>query len=168
MSEAEDFIAHFGVRGMRWGVRKNRSSDSSDSKSADSKSAESKTPKPNLGPNVVKVRIKPGKNIKTSGGKKLTPSEDAILAAVRSQIVKKSGHQALSNKDLKDLTTRLNLEQQYSRLSSEPYKAPKSAGKKFIEKEVPKMIKKYGPDIADWVKGDYSSAAQKAAAVVKP
>lgn len=76
MDTVDDVLAHFGVRGMKWGVRKARSS------------------------------------------KKLPASEDAAAAKSAKKIVKKHGTQALSNKELQALVTRMNLEQQYSNLTS--------------------------------------------------
>lgn len=74
MSEDDAFVAdyleHFGVKGMRWGVRK--VSDHS------------------------------------SGA-----SEDHVNATIARIKAKKGGTKALSNKELQDLITRMNLEQQY-------------------------------------------------------
>lgn len=67
---------------------------------------------------------------KTSGpGSGRPASADAARAAEAHQIVKKSGVQALSNKDLQDLVTRLNLEQQLGRL--QPQTRTKKT-KKFV------------------------------------
>jgi hypothetical protein len=44
-------------------------------------------------------------------------SEDAQRARAYKKTAKRSGSKALSTKELKDLVTRMNLEQQYSRLS---------------------------------------------------
>lgn len=82
---ADDVLEHFGVKGMKWGVRKNRSgSASEDAQRADAAR----------------------KKIKTGGGTK-----------------------ALSNKELQDLVTRMNLEQQYKKLTPPP---KSSAAKKFV------------------------------------
>lgn len=78
--EVKDILAHFGVKGMRWGVRRRPSQIHSDSASA------------------------------TASAKK----------------AKKHGTKALSNKELQDLITRMNLEQQYSRV------APSGKGSKLL------------------------------------
>lgn len=83
MSEVEDFIQHFGTKGMKWGVRK-------------------------------RAR---GLVTAAQGGPKPPASEDAKKAKVLKSTAKKSTD-ALSNKELQDLVTRMNLEQQYSRLST--------------------------------------------------
>lgn len=90
---AVDDILHFGVKGMKWGVRKKRGSSSSSGK---------------------------------GDGKPLSP--DAERAKGHKTVAKKHGTDALGNKELQELVTRLNLEQQYSRLTTQN----RSAGKKFV------------------------------------
>jgi hypothetical protein len=70
----EEFLTHYGVKGMHWGVRRNRSSSKA-----------------------------PG-------------SPDAERARALQTQAKEQGAHTLSNEDLKHLTQRLQLEQQYSRL----------------------------------------------------
>jgi len=77
----EDILTHFGVKGMRWGVRRTSSQIHGDSASA------------------------------TASAKK----------------ARKHGSQSLSNKELQDLITRMNLEQQYSRV------APSGKGSKLLK-----------------------------------
>jgi hypothetical protein len=55
--------------------------------------------------------------IRSRSGSKTPPSEDAQKAKVHLAVVKRSGTKALSNKDLQELVTRMNLEQQYANLS---------------------------------------------------
>lgn len=69
---SSNILAHFGVKGMKWGVRK---SDRSTSQSSDSK---------------------------------------------RASALKGKSRDSLSNSELKELTTRLQLEQQYDQLTSKP------------------------------------------------
>lgn len=85
-------LAHFGVKGMRWGVRRTREQLDSDSEDA------------------VNAKIAKGK-----------------IAANRTTDV-------LSNQELQHVVNRMNLEQQYSKLTG---KSPqKSEGRKFAEKMV--------------------------------
>lgn len=84
METVEEVLAHYGVRGMRWGVRKNRVDTSSD----DAKNADQ-----------AKKKVKAG------------------------------GVKALSNKELQSLVTRMNLEQQFSRLHQP---SPASKVGKFV------------------------------------
>lgn len=73
----DDVLTHYGVKGMHWGVRRNRSSGS-------------------------------------------TPtSSDAARAKTHAETAKRHGASALSNKELQDLVTRMNLERQYSTLKGE-------------------------------------------------
>lgn len=85
----EDILKHFGIKGMRWGIR----------------------------------RDNPGAT--TSGGgshvgnvTNLVSEDHARAAAVTSKI-RTGGTKTVSNKELQDVITRMNLEQQYSRLHSQ-------------------------------------------------
>jgi hypothetical protein len=93
---SEDHLEHHGVKGQKWGVRHLRDNGS--------------------GPVPVETRIRPGKMVKTSGGKHHSAHEDAVKAATARQKAKKSTLDSLSNRELQDLVNRMNLEQQYSRL----------------------------------------------------
>jgi hypothetical protein len=95
-------LAHHGVKGMRWGVRRNRTS-------------------------AVTVSEK-GKRLKTSGGHGRPAHSDAVRVRTIGQVGKKSGLKALSNEELQALNQRLNLEQQAKRLTYND----KSPPKKFI------------------------------------
>lgn len=94
-SEADNFLAHFGIKGMKWGVRR--------------------TPV-ELGRTVV-TQKKPGQRLQAEGGKGISAHPDAKKAAASRQRAKGSTTDALSTKELKELVTRMNLEQQYSDLS---------------------------------------------------
>ena len=58
-------------------------------------------------------------------------SSDAQKAKGHRAVIKKSGTKALTNSDLQELVTRMNLEQQYSRLSHQPSKI--AAGYKVVK-----------------------------------
>lgn len=100
----DDILLHYGVKGMKWGVHRKRSS------------SEGIDPVPvRVRGDIVRNKVK----VKTSGGELHPPSEDAVRAAVSKQKAKKSGTNALSNQELQQLVQRMNLEQQYSKLSSQ-------------------------------------------------
>jgi hypothetical protein len=89
--EIDEFFAHFGVKGMKWGVRRGKPSSS--------------------GP----------------------VSPDAARARALKTQVKTSGTKSLNNDELQHLVTRLNLEQQYGRLSSGSSPNGVSRGQKFVK-----------------------------------
>lgn len=91
-------LMHYGVKGMHWGIRRG-STDTGPSSD-------------------VHVSRRKSGLVKTQGGKNHPPHEDAIKAAIARQKAKTSSTDALSTKELQDLVTRMNLEQQYSRLKT--------------------------------------------------
>lgn len=109
----EDFLAHYGVKGMRWGHRKAQPRSS-----------------------TVTVNATPGKKATASGGHDLPPSHDAIRAVTLGQRAKASSTHSLSNQELRDLVDRMNLEQQYSRLSSGNI----SSGQKIFDKNIKPLL----------------------------
>lgn len=107
-SVVNDILAHHGVKGMHWGVHRDRT------------------------PVYVTVHHKPGKKIKAKGGTNQNAHPDAVQAAIGKRIAKKSTTDALSDRELQSLVNRMNLEQQYSRLSS----GTKGEGRKFAEQQL--------------------------------
>lgn len=73
MDTVDDVLAHFGVKGMKWGIRKDKS--------------------------ISKVA-----------------SPDAARAKTTQDLIKRHGTQAVDNKELQHLVTRMNLERQYNGL----------------------------------------------------
>jgi len=103
MDALEKVLAHYGVKGMRWGVRRRSTSS---------------------GPTGhVTIKAIPGHKIKVSGGSGVKISEDAVRAVANRQVAKKSGTHALPNDELKALVTRMQMEQNYKQLLE---KQPKS------------------------------------------
>lgn len=98
-------LKQYGVKGMRWGVRK------------DVKTSVGGADK---GPtSVVVTQKKPGTYAKTKGGKRLPMSEDAFKALEGRQKAKASTTDALSNAELRQVVERMQLEQRYSQLAFE-------------------------------------------------
>lgn len=100
----ETALEHYGVKGMRWGVRGGQGT-----------------------PTAVSVKDK-GKKLKAEGGANQPASKDAVSAKALGQQKKASGVKTLSNNELQAYATRLRLEQEVKRLEQNE----KPAVKKFI------------------------------------
>lgn len=103
----EDILAHHGVKGMKWGVRR----------------------KATVGPEEVIVRdSRLGRGLRTSGGRGHPTTSEAVRIRTIGQIGKKSGLKALSDQELQDYARRIQLEQNVKRLQY----ADSNAGRKFV------------------------------------
>ena len=87
-----NLLFHYGVRGMRWGVRRSRT------------------------PTKVSVSQKGRKKLKAVGGENQPASSEAVRTKTLGQRAKKSGYQSLTNSELQAYTQRLNLEANAKRL----------------------------------------------------
>jgi hypothetical protein len=132
-----DILAHHGVKGQKWGVRR----------------------KATVGAQEVIVSDR-RKKLKTSGGAGHPAHSDAIRARKSGQVAKKSGYKALSNQELQAYTQRLNLEQQAKRLSFEDSSPPK----KFVLKLLGQTGKQQASEVANQAA---SSAIKKTIAAAR-
>lgn len=110
-----EFLEHYGVKGMRWGVR-NRPAPVAVTPSATS---------------VVPRGTKRQTKIKTQGGENHPATLDAIKAAEAKAKLRRSGTAALSNKELRELQERLNLERNVSNLTATT--STFSKGRNFVK-----------------------------------
>lgn len=130
MTTYEDYLAHYGVKGMKWGRRK------SDSSGGDSKSSK-------------------------KGGKRPTTSTDAKKAKGLQKSVDNKGVGHLSNRELQDVITRMELQQKYDNLSKKGSRV--ESGKNFIADILSDAAKNVATSyVEDLLKGAASSGAQRA------
>lgn len=124
----EEALKHFGVKGMRWGVRKDKNTPSVLERHRSKHEAKVREKRPEITPRVQDT-IGQSKRQKTrlaaKGGEDAPAAEDAIRVKGTHQKYKKSGVNALSNDEIRDIVTRLNLETQ---LKEAEKKRPKSLG----------------------------------------
>jgi hypothetical protein len=136
------YLVHYGVRGMHWGVRR----------------AEKKPAVPDG--TVEVTQPKPGQKVQARGGYRVEAHEDAKVNAARREIVKNSTTDALSTKQLQELVTRTQLEQQYSKLTTPQNKSQMSNGLKKVKEiiEIKKTVDQITND--PFIKEQMSTIAQ--------
>lgn len=121
-SFVDDYLAHYGIKGMRWGSSKS-------SEVTPTSVAVTTTPHNRK---TTKIEVKGG------GGHDAHP--DAIKVAEARQKLRKSGSAALSNGELKDVAERLQLESNVARLEGE-----RKSGSTFVGK----LLRKHGSQQLD-------------------
>ena len=127
MKTYEDYLAHYGVKGMKWGRRKKRGSDDSD---GDSK-------------------------------KRPTTSKDAKQAKGLQKSVDDKGVGHLSNKELQDVITRMELQRKYENITKKGSRV--ESGKNFIADILADAAKNVATSyLEDLIKGAASSGASRA------
>lgn len=104
----ENILKHYGKKGMKWGVRKDN---------------------PMVPAGTVRVSVTDKGKLKPSGGKGFNPAEEAVKKVALQQVAKKSGLHTLTNEQLQAAVNRMNLEQQFVRLSPT---SKRTKAKKFI------------------------------------
>lgn len=111
----QDFLEHYGVKGMKWGVRREHARVST---------SQART---------VTDKAK----VKATGGTGHEAHSDAVRVAAKKQRLKKSGVAALSNRELQEVIDRTRLEDQARQ-------AVQSKGRKFVSKKLNTQIDQQG------------------------
>lgn len=139
MKSAEEFLEHHGILGMKWGIRRR-----SGSSSGGSSSKNVLAPKPGWASQNSKhspVAKTPAalQGHKVFGRKVIVTkihSEDSAHVKAIATKARTHGHHSLSNEELKKLTARFNLEQQYAKMAAEQAKKKQNPATKFIKKQL--------------------------------
>lgn len=123
---AGGFLAHYGVKGMRWGY-----TTKSDGTQVATLQREKKSRLTPGAKDVTVTQRRAGTLVRAKGGQRQKASEDAVKAEAVRQKSRKSTTDSLSNRELKAAIERMNLEQQYAKLAKKNQRI--SLGQKIIE-----------------------------------
>jgi 2'-5' RNA ligase len=125
------FLEHYGVKGQKWGVRKEQFQSNLHARrvSAEMATREKRPARDVRALDTIGTSKRKQSSISTKGGEDHPPTPEAISVAVQKQKIKKSGVAALSNNELQEVQRRLNLENDVKRLMV----GDKTAGQRFIE-----------------------------------
>lgn len=98
-----DYLEHYGIKGMKWGVRKSDKSS-------------------NVSGNTVRSskrgKVKGVELSKSNTNKATRPSDDKTEVSILEKRIKKGSTDSLSNKELEAVVNRKNLEKRYSEVVS--------------------------------------------------
>lgn len=134
----ESELAHFGVKGMRWGIRKKRQVSDAVEKTYSPVGTPAKTTTKDVrGPSPVQVKVVPGKPVQSRGGARQPTVDEAIRSAALKQKLHKSGKQSLTNEEMRFLADRLTLEDRLSKLAPKPKHAGLVWAERFIKSPLP-------------------------------
>lgn len=114
----DDILAHYGVKGMKWGVRKDRKSSSGP------------------GP-IARRRAKLAENkAQKQADRALPASEDAVKAKEARRKARNASTDVLSNQELQHLVNRLNLEKRFAELTDPTKESGESFIKTYLDAEL--------------------------------
>lgn len=139
--DAVEFLEHYGTRGMKWGVRKDRGGGVS--RTAPSQHTSSRTEsKPAPSAPLKGHHIFSKKLAKKSKTKDEVESEDAKAYRELHEKAKRTGRSSLTNAELKKLNERFDMEKKFSKLEAEMKAKKSGVGKKIAKKVAENMAER--------------------------
>jgi hypothetical protein len=156
LANVENFLSHYGRKGMKWGQHVFTSSTGTSATTLKSKSSRSVGEK--LRSLVRKKSSTPDKTMSPVEQHALTDAQRASLISAKA---KKSGINSLSNAEMQTLVNRMNLERQYAQLTAQPSKLER--GREFVNRQL-----KTGKTINDAIAFANSPAGKLMFSVMSP
>lgn len=142
------YLAHYGIKGMKWGVRKRSNSGGSEHHSSDHKSvksAENKAKKygaealSNKELTSIQTRANLKRNTRTFDKTHDRVSKDKSTTNTINKVSRKKGTRALSNEELETAIRRMELEKRYDALKKENSKVYQ--GRSFAQEMAMDVVK---------------------------
>lgn len=162
----DNYLAHYGIKGMKWGVRKRSKSGGSEHHSSDhkkTKAAEDKAKKygaeslSNNELNSIQKRANLKRNTRTFDKTHDRVSKDKSTSNTINKVSRKKGTRALSNEELETAIKRMELEKRYDSLKKENSKVYQ--GRSFAQEMAMDVVKDLATSaLKEAVKSSFQSA----------
>ena len=148
--ESGEFLEHYGVKGMKWGVRRSASELRAARASRKAKRSEAKAAQKASQKKALKERWE-------------KPVDSDAIIGTRSR-TKRHGTDALSNEELNRLVTRMELERRYAMVSADPKgKAARESGESYIKDVLKNAGREAAAEAFKWAATEATKSAFKAA-----
>ena len=162
-----DYLAHFGVKGMKWGVRKRSKSGGTEHHSSDHKSANAIEKKAkehgaealsNKELSAIQKRANLKRNTRTFDKTHERLSKDKSTTNTINKVSRKKGTRALSNEELETAIKRMELEKRYDSLKKENSKVYQ--GRSFAQEMAMDVVKDLATSaLKEAVKSSFQTAS---------
>lgn len=162
-----NYLAHYGIKGMKWGVRKRSGSSGEEHHSGDHKSAkaaENKAKKygaeslSNKELTSIQTRANLKRNTRTFDKAHDKFSKDKSTSNTINKVSRKKGTRALSNEELETAIRRMELEKRYDSLKKENSKVYQ--GRSFAQEMAMDVVRDLATSaLKEAVKSSFQSAA---------
>lgn len=162
-----DYLAHYGVKGMKWGVRKKRRSSGSEQHSSDHKDVKAVEKKAkefgaeslsNQELSTLQQRSNLKRNTRTFDKTHDKFSKDKSTSRAINKVGRQKGTRALSNEELETAIKRMELEKRYDNLKKENSKVYQ--GRSFVQEMAMDVVRDLATSaMKEAVKSSFRAAA---------
>lgn len=144
----DSYLAHYGIKGMKWGIRKRQTSGGTEHHSSDHKSANAIEKKAkehgaealsNKELSAIQKRANLKRNTRTFDKTHERLSKDKSTTNTINKVSRKKGTRALSNEELETAIKRMELEKRYDALKKENSKVYQ--GRSFAQEMAMDVVK---------------------------
>ena len=163
----DSYLAHYGIKGMKWGIRKRQTSGGTEHHSSDHKSANAIEKKAkehgaealsNKELSAIQKRANLKRNTRTFDKTHERLSKDKSTTNTINKVSRKKGTRALSNEELETAIKRMELEKRYDSLKKENSKVYQ--GRSFAQEMAMDVVKDLATSaLKEAVKSSFQTAS---------